>query len=125
MSRTDQWANSILVLLLLLYASVWAYGYFTNRLLYVISFLNLATGIAIIVYWVVKQLQIQQHFIEGREVAVLCFELIVIGTALYGIFSGHVNNWLKVTQYTFFGIHFLVLIGGLIFMLTFKMNRLI
>lgn len=124
MSKIDEWVNSIIVVLLLVHASVWAFGYFTNRLLYLVSFLNLAVGVAIIAYWVAKQFQIQQHNFDALEIAVLCFETIVIAAAVYSIFTSTVHNWLKVTQYIFFGIHFLVLIAAIIFMLTFKINKL-
>ena len=125
MIKSDQSVVIIMGLLILLYLSVWAVGYFTGRLFYFMSILNLASAAAIILYWTVRQLKIQQHTIELREIVVLGAELIVIACAVYVIAAGNKFNWLKVVQYIFFAIHFLLLLLALIFMLTFKMNRLI
>jgi len=125
MIKLDQSVVIIVGLLILLYLSVWAVGYFTGKLFYFMSILNLASAAAIILYWTVRQLKIQQHTIELREIVVLGAELIVIACALYVIAAGNKFNWLKVVQYIVFAIHFLLLLLALIFMLTFKMNRLI
>ena len=125
MNKTDQPVVIIMGLLLLLYLSVWAVGYFTGKLPYLIAGLNLATAACIILYWVVRQLKIKQHYFELREMMVLGAELAVIACAVYAITAGSKINWLKIVQYIVFAIHFLVLILGLIFMLTVKFNRLI
>ena len=125
MIKSDQSVVIIMGLLILLYLSVWVVGYFTGKLFYFMSILNLASAAAIILYWTVRQLKIQQHTIELREIVVLGAELIVIACAVYVIAAGNKFNWLKVVQYIFFTIHFLLLLLALIFMLTFKMNRLI
>ena len=125
MIKSDQSVVIIMGLLILLYLSVWVVGYFTGKLFYFMSILNLASAAAIILYWTVRQLKIQQHTIELREIVVLGAELIVIACAVYVIAAGNKFNWLKVVQYIFFAIHFLLLLLALIFMLTFKMNRLI
>ena len=125
MIKSDQSVVIIMGLLILLYLSVWVVGYFTGKLFYFMSILNLASAAAIILYWTVRQLKIQQHTIELREIVVLGAELTVIACAVYVIAAGNKFNWLKVVQYIFFTIHFLLLLLALIFMLTFKMNRLI
>ena len=125
MIKSDQSVVIIMGLLILLYLSVWAVSYFTGKLFYFMSILNLASAAAIILYWTVRQLKIQQHTIELRDIVVLGAELIVIACAVYVIAAGNKFNWLKVVQYILFAIHFLLLLLALIFMLTFKMNRLI
>jgi hypothetical protein len=78
----------------------------------------------VILYWVIRQLQVQQHYFDNREILLLFFEAMVIVLAAIYIFSIQKNPGLKVMQSIFFGIHFLVLILGLVFMLTFKITKL-
>jgi hypothetical protein len=125
MSKSDQWTIITIALLIILHLSILANGYFTTKLPYVASVLNLAAGTSIILYGVIRQIQIEQHTIELGEIIILLFEVSVIGDAVFYIVTTQKNNWLKVLQYITFGIHLLALILGLIFMLTFKMNRLI
>lgn len=124
MGKSDQWVVITIVVLILLHISILVIGYVTSKVAYLAAIINLAAGASLIGYWVIRQMQIQQHIIETREVIVLLGEVLVIGAAVFYIFSGQKGNWLKVTQYTFFGIHLFVLILALIFMLTFKMDRL-
>lgn len=77
------------------------------------------------IYWIVRQLQIQQHIYEFRETAVLGAELLIVGMGIYTMISKQWVSWVKVVQYTVFGIHLGVLVVVLIFMLCFKMNKMI
>jgi hypothetical protein len=124
MNKSDQWVVINVVAMLLLYIAVWLIGYRTHKLNLFTAAVNLLTGSFIIIYWVVKQLRITQHHFELREFMALGLEAILIGCAIYTIIAGQKINWLKVTQYVFFGIHFTILIAALIFLLTFKMNKL-
>lgn len=125
MNKSDQWVNMVLILAILLYMAVLAYGYYSHKLAYLSSIVNLITGGSIVLYWIMRQLQITQHIFEIREILVLLFEVFVIFCAVYYLASGQRNISLKVMQHIFFGIHFLVLVLGIIFLLTFKMPRLI
>jgi hypothetical protein len=125
MSKSDQLVNVTLVLLILLYISTWAIGYFTGKLAYLISSLNLLSSISMILYWAVREMHIKEHTIELREIIVLSFEVVVIGCAIYSVVTKQEDSWIRVIQYIFFGIHFSALMLALIFMLTFKLNRLI
>lgn len=125
MSRSDQWVNISLGLIILLYVSVLAIGYYINKLLCLVSLMNLFAGISLILYWAIRQIQIQQHTIEFREILVLGFETLVIACAIYTLMTSMQGSWLRITQYIVFGIHLLLMVLGLIFMLTFKMTRLI
>lgn len=124
MSRSDQWVNIILATLIVLYLAIWLIGYWSNKLHAALTFLNLLSALLIIVYWEIKQMNITQHIIEGREIFVLGFEVLVIGCAVYSMVTGYSISWLKVIQYIFFGMHFSVLLLGLAFILTFKINKL-
>ncbi|MEI9943627.1 MAG: hypothetical protein WDN26_05345 [Chitinophagaceae bacterium] len=125
MSKPDQWVITTIVLLILLHLSILAIGYFTAKFTYLAAFLNIAFGASVILYWVVRQTQIKQHHIEGREIIVLLAEVLVIATAVFYLATHQKSNGIKIMQGVFFGIHLAVLILALVFMLTFKMNRLI
>jgi hypothetical protein len=70
-------------------------------------------------------MQIKQHTIEPREIIILGFEVIVIGCAAYSFATRQEDGLTKIIQLVFFGIHFAALLLALIFMLTFKLNRLV
>jgi hypothetical protein len=124
MSRSDQWANILLELLVILYFSILIIGLIIRKLPVLIPLLNIAVALLIIVYWIQKQLRIDQHFIETRELVVLGIETLIIATATYFINTAHRYYWLKIIQYWVFGIHLALLLLFIVFMLTFKMNRL-
>ena len=125
MNKTDQWVLITIVAVMLLHISVWVIGYWINKLPLLTAIINLLAGASVIIYWAVRQLMVTQHHIETREVIVLGFEIIVIACAVYTIVAGEKINLLKVVQYAFFGIHIMVLIAAFIFLLAFKMNKLI
>lgn len=124
-NKTDQAVVVIMFLLVLLYGAVWAMGYFTHRLSCSIATLNMATAFAVVGYWAIRQFQIQQHHFELREMIVLGIEVLIFMAAVYTIASGSKYKWVTTMQYLFFGIHLLVLVIGLVFMFTFKINKLI
>ena len=124
MIKSDQTIIVIIVALLITHITLWAVGYFTHKLSYLFSFLNAAAAIALIGYWAINELSIQQHSVEGREIIVLYFELSVALVSVYTIVCHPVSSGFKIVQYIVFGIHFIVLIAGLVFMLTFKINKL-
>lgn len=125
MSKTDQQANCILGTLILIYLSVLVISITGNKREWLITLLNLLSALSIIIYWAWKQMRIKQHFFELREIIVLCFELSIASIAAYLLISGSHPNTVTILQYIFFGIHFLSLVLFFIFMLTFKMKRLI
>ncbi len=124
MIKSDQWVIITISFLILLHLSIFAIGYFTGKFAYLAAFLNIAAGASIILYWATKQIQIVQHSIETREMVVLLFEVAVIGSAVFYIGIDHKHYWLKIMQHLVFGIHLTVLLLGLVFMLTFKLNKL-
>lgn len=123
MSKPDQWVIIIIGILILLHLSVLAIGYFTARFSWLAALLNTAVAVSVILYWVIKQIQVEQHTIELREMIVLLFEAGVIAAAVYYLAAAK-PGWAGVSQVIVWGIHLAVLILGLIFMLSFKMNKL-
>ena len=124
MVKTDQWVIITIILLILVHLSIWAIGHFTHKFAYLAAILNIAAGASVILYWVIRQMQIEQHFIESREIMVLLFEVVVIVLAVMYLLATQKSQGLKVMQAIFFGLHLTVLVLGLVFMLTFKMNKL-
>lgn len=124
MSKSDQWINIFLVFLILIHLSVLIISIVYHKISW-IPVLNLLAALAVILYWVQKQFSISHHILYFSEIAVVGFEVAVIAFALYSILNKQSINWLTIIQKTVFGIHLSVLVLFLVFMLTFKINRLI
>lgn len=124
MSRPDQWICVAIGTIILVHISIWIVGLVTYKLPFLISILNLALGVGVILYWIYNQLRIVQHIFEAREFVVLGLEALVVAFATYSLITRQYGAWLKWIQYVTFGIHLAILIIFLLFMLTFKMKRL-
>jgi hypothetical protein len=124
MIKSDEGIVIIMLLLVLLYLSVWAMGYFIHKLPHFISTLNIATVLVLLGYLAIRQLQVQQYHFELREMIVLGIEVFIFFAAIYAITSGNKYKWITTKQYVVFGIHLLLLLLGLVFMFTFKINKL-
>ncbi|MGH2564909.1 MAG: hypothetical protein ACRDE5_10365 [Ginsengibacter sp.] len=121
----DKCVIIILAITILINISVWIAGLIKHKLVPWFSYLNVLTGFIVITYWIAREIKITQHFIENGEIAVLSFEVLVIAVSVYTISSASLNNWLKITQYIVFALHFTCLILFLVFILTFKLDKLI
>lgn len=124
MSKSDQWISLIIVITILINLSVLTMALVFHKTSW-LTLLNVVSALSVIIYWTQKQFQISQHTADPMEIAVLCFEIAVIGFAVYSILSKQSFNWLILLQKIVFGIHLSALILFLIFMLTFKINKLI
>ena len=124
MGKSDQGVVIIMLLLVLLYLAIWAMGYFTQKLPLFIATLNIVAAIAVVGYWVIRQLQIEQHYFDVREMIVLGIEIIICIAAIYSIASGNKYKWIIILQYAVFGLHLLALVIAVIFMFTFKITKL-
>lgn len=125
MSRSDQWVLFIALAAVVTHISAFIAGLVTNRLPYLMSILNLACSLILVLYWIQKQLRITQHIFETREILVLCLEVTVVVVSVYSLASNTWNTSSRIFQYIVSGIHLLVLIAFILFMLTFKMKKLI
>jgi len=125
MLASNHITNIILIVLIIIHFSVLTVGIKTNRTGFYLSMLNLIAGLSVLIYWIQKQLRITQHLFGTTEILALVFEMIVIASAIYLLVSKKAGNWVVILQYVFFGIHLLVLVLLFVFMLTFKMKRLI
>ena len=125
MSKTDSWVNVIVIAVIAVYIIAWILGLVTHKLVNYFSVINAATALAILIYWTQKQVHITQHYLETREIIFLGIEALFAGISVYAIFTSIIDHWLKITQYIIFSLHLIALILFLIFMLTFKLKRLI
>jgi hypothetical protein len=125
MNKSDQWVNVMLAILILIHFSILIIGLIIHKLPVLIPLLNIAVAFSIIVYWIQKQLRIEQHFIDVKEMIVLGMEAVVIATAVYFTNTAQRDQSLKVMQYIIFGVHLTCLVLFIVFMLTFKMKRLL
>lgn len=82
MSKSEQLINISVILSVLIFLGAWIVGLVTHKLPVLTTVLNLVVGLSIFIYWLKKQIRINQHIIEAREVVVLGCELIVIA---YGV----------------------------------------
>lgn len=124
MSKSDQWISIFIAFLILIHLSVLIISIVYHKISWM-PVLNLLAALAVILYWVQKQFSISHHILYSSELAVLGFEVAVIAFAVYSILNKQNVNWLMIIQKTVFGIHLSVLVLFLVFMLTFKINRLI
>ncbi len=125
MGKQDQWIIFILIILILLQCGILIMGSVNHKLANLTGLFNLLAGAVILIYWVQKQLRIDQHYIETREILVLGSALFMTGIAVYSFSTNQWGGWLKIMHYIFFGLNLLALVLFLVFMLCFKMNRLI
>jgi hypothetical protein len=123
MSKTDQLVSVILVIVILLYLSVFTIAIVYRKISF-LSLLNLISALSVLIYWIQKQFRISFHIADPTEIAVLCFEIAVIGVGIYSIVSKQNLNWISTIQKIVFGIHLSALILFLVFMLTFKITKL-
>ena len=125
MDKSDKWIIIILAIWILINTALWVAGLIRHKTAQYFSVVNALTALILIVYWIQHEIRITQHLIEMREVAVLSFEALVIAISVYAISSVTIPHSIKIIQYIIFALHFTFLILFLIFMLTFKMGRLI
>lgn len=124
MSKSDQWISIFIAFLILIHLSVLIISIVYHKISWM-PVLNLLAALAVILYWVQKQISFSHQILYSSELAVLGFEVAVIAFAVYSILNKQNVNWLMIIQKTVFGIHLSVLVLFLVFMLTFKINRLI
>jgi hypothetical protein len=125
MFKSDELVIGILSFTILIQTAILIAGRITGKPALPVSIFNAAFAFSVLGYWLVRQFQIQQHMYDSREALVLFSEIILIILTVYSIIIQHSNYPLRVIQYCFFAIHFLVCLLAFIFMLTFKINRLL
>ncbi|SHH91308.1 hypothetical protein SAMN04488109_6044 [Chryseolinea serpens] len=122
MSTTDKQVCAAVAMVVLIHAIVLIVGLASSSF-GIIVYLNLAVSVSLLLYWTQKQIRIQQHIMEFREMLVVVFEALVAGCSVYALIEAPVG-WLWVAHVVISGIHFLAILVFFIFMLTFKIKKL-
>ena len=124
MLTQNETAVAVLVVFILVQLALVIMGKILGKLAMVVTVFNILVAICIIGYWLLQQFRSTVHYLEFREVAVLAVEVLIIASACYSLIIQHPHQLFKVAQQVFFGIHLLCSILLLIFMLTFRINKL-
>jgi hypothetical protein len=125
MRKSDQNIGYFAALSIIIHLAILAIGITTRQLPLYAALLNLITGASIVIYWVQQQIRIKQHYFEYREMIVLSLEVLLIGCTTFSMLHNGWYHKFRYIQYAFLGLHLFALAFFAIFMLTFKMRRLI
>ena len=123
-TNTDQFVKLVLGLCIIIHFAVFILAFTSKRFLQFVSLLNGTVAFSLLFYWIRKQAIINQHFFDIKEITVVLAELTLLVVSIFSIFKHTDQQWVKVIQYVFFGLHIVALILFTCFMLFFKMNKL-
>lgn len=120
----DTTVRVIMVIILICHLVTITIGYKIKKTTLSISYLNAIFVIGILAFFVIDTQNIAQHPFEFREVFVLGLEASILIFALYAIMGFYNKTYVKVINYIGFWFHTLAIASMLVFMFTFKLERL-
>lgn len=120
----DTTVSVAIVFILICHLATIIIGYKAKKTIVSISYLNATFGIGVFIFLLFDTLHIRQHPFEFRELFVLCIEACILIFALYSIIGFHTKTYVKVINHIGFWLHILAAIAMLIFITTFKLDRL-
>ncbi|MEL0652584.1 hypothetical protein V6246_14240 [Algibacter sp. TI.3.09] len=121
---TDTTVIIALVIILICHLAVISIGYKTKKTALSIAYVNAVFVIGMLIFWAVDTVNIKTHHFETREWFVLGFEVCVLLCAISSITKCYNKTFVKVITYIGFWLHVLALVGMLVFMWWFKLERL-
>ena len=122
--RTDDIIKLVLIGLLAIHFIVLILSFSSKKFLAMISILNVGLAISVLVYWIRKYMITGISYAGVSEMSLVIGEIIVLISGIMLLMMPHPANYLKGAHYLFFGIHILIMLLFLAFMLFFKMNKL-
>ncbi|MEO6313504.1 MAG: hypothetical protein ABIU63_03925 [Chitinophagaceae bacterium] len=122
---SDRQIIRLVVFFLVLYLCVLVAGILINQLLYATAIINATAAVLMIGYRSLDYFRLRQRKVETRELIFLLVECFCTGIAGYTLLAAHPGAWLIILQYVIFGIHALLLLLFLGFMLLFNMKKLL
>lgn len=122
MSRSDKQTSGAVAAIILIHASILIVEWVSYHPVLLVG-LNLTVSASLLLYWIQKQIRIQQHVVELRETLVLAFEISVASLSSYSLMEDPVK-WVWVSHVIFSVTHLLAALAFFIFMLTFRMRKL-
>jgi hypothetical protein len=123
-SKSDQFVVVVLSFFILIQVAIAVIGKLTGKFIELAGVLNLIVALLFIGYWVVRYFQVQVHSFDMWITLLLLAETILILLTAYSMMVHYGNQLVRFIQYIFFGLHLLASVLFLVFMLSFKMNRL-
>lgn len=120
----DIFASITMVLILGCHVAAVLIGYKKQKTTLIISYLNAVIIIGFLIFGIINILNAKQHNFDFIELSVISVEVCILVAALYSISGFYSKTAVKVINYIGFGFHFLVTIGVLYFILTFKLDTL-
>ncbi|GAL64190.1 hypothetical protein [Algibacter lectus] len=121
---TDTTVIIALVIILICHLAAISIGYKTKKITLSIAYVNAVFVIGMLIFWVVDTVNIKTHHFETREWFVLGFEVCVLLCAISSITKFYNKTFVKILNYIGFWLHVLALVGMLVFMWWFKLERL-
>ncbi|WP_282148942.1 hypothetical protein [Algibacter lectus] len=121
---TDTTVIIALVIILICHLAAISIGYKTKKIVLSIAYVNAVFVIGMLIFWVVDTVNIKTHHFETREWFVLGFEVCVLLCAISSITKFYNKTFVKILNYIGFWLHVLALVGMLVFMWWFKLERL-
>ena len=121
---TDIVASITMVLILGCHVAAILIGYKKQKTSLIVSYLNAVIIIGFFIFWIIDNLNAKQHNFDFIELSVIGIEVCILITSLYSISGFYNKTAVKMINYIGFGFHFLITIGMLYFMLTFKFDTL-
>lgn len=120
----NTYLNIVIAIFIICHLAAFITGYQIQKTTLLVSYLNAIVVIGVLIFWINKNLNIQQHSFEFREAFALCIEACIFIFALYSIVGFQNNTYIKTINYIGSGLHLLAAIGMFIFFLVFKFNKL-
>jgi hypothetical protein len=125
MNKPDLYVIVILISFLTINLLMLIFGYLTEKSPIYIPFFNVITGITIIIFGVIKSLEINIFYFEFREIAFYVLEFLMVCFAVYSLVYKQHKSISNIINYTAYCLHIIVAFGMLILITTFKIKRLI
>ena len=117
---TDAFVQAVVAGLVLLHGGALLWSAVLRKGITAVLWLNLLCSAAVAAYWL-PQLSEVFHYVQAFQ-AFVAFEFAVLATSLLAVLRVRVPHALIWTE---FSVHFLLTVAALVFLLTFKITRLI
>jgi hypothetical protein len=111
-------AMSITIVFICIYLLVLLIGILLHKTPMALGLLNGLTASVFLMLWATKQLDMDM------PVSILVAELLVVICAVYAVFFNPASQFFRVVHYLVYSAHLLIIVAFLIFLCTFKMNRM-
>jgi hypothetical protein len=124
MSKPDQFVVFILSCFILIQIAISIIGKLTGKFIVLVGISNLIIAFLFTGYWTVRYFQVQVQTFDIWITILLLAEISLILLTAYSMMVHYASHLIRFIQYSFFGFHLLASVSFLVFMLSFKMNRL-